>query len=518
MIEGQTVYFKPQPPKPATLLVIDKKHAPKLIPLKGDTTIGRDYPEADCDLRLDSCIVSRHHGEFIFDDSDGSYYYIDNNSYNGTFINGRKLEPYNQRGSRAYKLTDGDIIRIDKSDLNDPHKEAVLMIFSTSFSKDEKWYLFDLTGRNSLTIGRDPSCSLTLSDLMASSVHAVMQRYNYGWVIIDNNSTNGIGFNGHEIENSERVHDHDVIRIANSTLIVIGDKIIYNFGKQSKGALSIDIREKTVRNRSGSGTVTLLKDIKADFESGDFALILGGSGAGKTTLIKAILGESKADGKIILDGQDLYKNFKNMKHQVGMVPQFLTLRKNDTVRNTLLDIAKMSLGRMYSKAEINARVDEVIDLVGITEHQHKLIGQLSGGQQKKASVASQLIGFQKVFIFDEPDSGLDGGSREQQMSILKDISLRDKIVMVISHQPDDAVSIDKTGKRYNLFTKVLVIAKSSFDGAGHLAYFGGVENALHYFGVERLQDIMIEINPVTEGGRGRADYYIERFRQNAGRI
>lgn len=516
MITAETVYFKPQPPKPATLFIIDKNQVPTLISLIGDKTLGREYPESTCDIRINSAIVSRRHGEFIFDDSDGSYYYIDNNSYNGTFVNGVKLDSYNERGSKACKLYDGDILRIDKKNLSDPHSEAVLMIFSTSFSQDEEWYTFDTSQHYTITIGRADNCSLRLYDRMASKIHAVMQRDNIGWFIQDNDSTNGMSLNGYEINGVERIHDHDVIRIANCMLIILKNRIIYNFGKNNNSVLSVDIREKTVKKKSGFGTVTLLKDVRAQFESGDFVLILGGSGAGKTTFIKAVLGESKADGDITLDGQNLYKNFKFMKSQIGLVPQFLTLRESDSVKNTLFDSAKMNFGTKYTKNEIKERVDEILDLVGIREQQDMLIGQLSGGQQKKVSVANQLVGFQKVFICDEPDSGLDPASRIQQMEILKDISLKDKIVMVVSHAPDDAVSIDEYGRRCLLFTKVLVIAKSSIDGAGHLAYFGGVENALSFFNVNTLRDIIIEINPVNEGGKGRADYYIERFYKHLG--
>lgn len=162
----------------------------------------------------------------------------------------------------------------------------------------------------------------------------------------------------------------------------------------------------------------------------------------------------------MLNGQDLYKNFKSIKSQIGMVPQFLTLWKNDTVRNTLIDTAAIKLGKIYSKTDRLNRVEAVLNQVGILEHADKLIGELSGGQQKKVSVANQLIGFQKVFICDEPDSGLDAASRTQQMDILKDISEEGKIVIVISHEPDDAVRIVK-GEPRSLFTKVLVIARSS---------------------------------------------------------
>lgn len=501
----QTIYYKPKQPKPAALLIFDRSHKVRMVTLDGAMTLGRDYPASDRDIRVESEIVSRVHGEFVYDDSDGSYYYIDNNSFNGTFVNGEKLKKYNERGSKAVRLNDGDIIRIDRDDLTEPHPEAVLMIFGTTFSAEEKWKEYFLTSPSKVMIGRDEICQLRLSDLMASRTHAMLDMRKGAWYIKDNNSTNGVCVNGSEISRSVRLYPNDVIRIANTTLIFSGKSLLYNSSAESRASLIVDIKDRTVR-----GGRVLLKNIRAKFSDGDFVLILGGSGAGKTTLIKSMLGVDRANGKVILNGQDLYKNFRNLKSQIGMVPQFLALRSNDTVRHTLIDSADIKLGRKYTKQERIARVNEVLEHVGMTEHADKNIKDLSGGQQKKISVADQLIGFQKVFICDEPDSGLDAASRMQQMEILKEISQEGRIVMVISHEPDDAVQVIN-GVRALLFTKVLVLARSSEDRAGHLAFFGDVDSALAFFGVSRLQDIMLEINPPTEGGKGRADEYIEKY-------
>ena len=281
-------------------------------------------------------------------------------------------------------------------------------------------------------------------------------------------------------------------------------------GVAGGGSLVVDIKRETV----GRGKL-VLRDIRAEFSAGDFVLILGGSGTGKTTLIKAILGDSRADGRVLLDGCDLYSDLRRMRPMIAMVPQFLTLRRNDTVRNTLADTAAIKLGRSCSRQEQLRRVDEVLESIGITEHAHKYIGQLSGGQQKKVAVADQLIGQQRVFICDEPDSGLDAASRIQQMEMLKSISRQGKIVIVISHEPDDAVSLSD-GSMRRLFSKVVVLARSSRDSAGHLAFCGRTEDALRFFGVKRLEDIMLEINPAAEGGHGRADEFIERYRRLAG--
>ena len=502
----KTMYYRPAPVLPATLLIVDCRCRPWIVPLRGDMTFGRIYNGPMCSITVQSAIVGRRHGEFVYDDSEGVYYYIDNNSLNGTYINGVKLERFNERGSRACKLTDGDIIRVDRRTLNSPHPESVIMIFCTSLRYDEHWKLFDTGRLINVTIGRGENNVIRLTDLAASREHAFLRRLpDGGWALFDNNSQNGVSINGKGVEGSGHVCDHDVIKIANTTIIVIGNVLIYNNPKESTGNLVVRIDKKTV----DFGRKTLLRDISFQVDSGDFVLILGGSGAGKTTLVKAILGDGKADGRIILNGQNLYENFKSMKSQIGLVPQFLTLRVNDTVKNTLMDIADIKLDRKnYSKEEKLRRINEIMEKVGITNLQNHLIAQLSGGQKKKVSVAYQLVGFQKVFICDEPDSGLDAASRTQQMEILKEIASNDKIVMVISHEPDDAVDVE-TGE--SLFDKVVVLAKSAKDNAGHLAYFGDVNGALEHFGVKKLQDIMHEINPPFEGGKGKADYYIDKY-------
>lgn len=501
----RTQYYRPTAMRPATLLIVDKERIPRQLLLNGNMTFGRNFPESDRDITLESQIVGRKHGEFLYDSQEDSYYYIDNNSVNGTYINGSRLERCNERGSEAFKLSDGDIIRVDRSVLNDPHQESVLMIFSRSFDVDEKWNIYNIESRQPITIGRGDGSSIKLDDMMVSKAHAEIRQTDKGVILYDKKSQNGISVNGWEVRGHRNIFDHDVIKIANTTFIIAGSKIIYNSSNEQSGCLSVNIERKTVN----FGKKTLLRDIHFEVDKGDFVLILGGSGAGKTTLVKAILGDGKTEGTVVLDGQNLYTNFKSMKSRIGLVPQFLTLRTSDTVFATLMDVADIKLDKKYySKMDKRQRVEDIIHKVGVDLLKDSLIKNLSGGQKKKVSVAAQLIGFQQVFVCDEPDSGLDAASRIQQMEILKEISDNGKIVMVISHEPDDAINIET---KEILFTKVLVLAKSSQDKAGHLAYFGDVKEALDFFNVDKLQDIMLEINPDYEGGRGKGDYYIAKF-------
>lgn len=532
-MDNRTVYYAPLPPKPATLFILEKGRGLSIVRLDGDMTLGRKSPDSHSDITLNSCIVSRNHGEFSF--IDNAYYYKDNNSLNGTFINGIKLEKYNERGSRAVKLVDGDVIRIDRSQLDVPHDEAVEMIFSTTFSADEQWQVYPLGRNYSIKIGRNIDDGISLSDFMASRNHATLQLSAGRWKIVDNNSRNGVSVNKNQVEGERFLNPLDVIRIANTTLIFTGSEIIYNsvdssvkkagsfdYGNRSV-IMNVNIEEVKAKRGTFGKKKTLLKDINLDIESGDFILVLGGAGAGKSTFIKAITGQNHdteqtldINGQIFLEGMNLYKNLRVLKHKIGIVPQYPDYRANDTVYNTIMDSAKLQLSSEYSKQEIRQRVDDVIESMMLTSIKDSMLGIISGGQRKRVQVAIKSVGDISFFTFDEPDAGLDVAGRVDQMKkITKPITPEQaidnsqelkyctdsgKAGLMISHYPDDVA---------DMYKKVIVLAKSKVDDAGHLAYYGDIPNALSFFGVNRLSEIVLEIN--YEGGKGRGDEFIQKF-------
>lgn len=512
-MDNKTVYYKELPPEPAVLLVIEPDSDPRSIRLEGDMKLGRAIPDAKCDIKLSSGIVSRDHGELMY--SDGAYYYRDNNSLNGTYYNSEKLPPYNERGTRAVKLSDGDVLRIDRRKLDTPHPEAVVMIFSTTFASDEEWIRYSLEGQNEVRIGRNRKDGISLTDFMASRDHAVLRKKpDGGWTVTDCGSTNGLAVNKTVIEEETPIGMFDVIKIAETTIIFLGDKVIFDAVKkktekleesEKKVIMNVGIEDVKVRKHGSLAKKTLLSDIRLDIETGDFILILGGSGAGKTTFIRALLGQIRANGKIYLGGMDLYRNFKMLKHKIGIVEQFSSTRDNDTVYHTITDAAMSKLAGDYSDEEIMQRVEDIIKRMMLTSLRNSLIRNLSGGQKKRVEVAIQAIGDQEIFILDEPDSGMDFASRVDLMENLRSCTESGGVVSVISHSPDDAA---------HLFTKVIVLAKSKKDEVGHLAYYGDVKNALSFFGVEKLSQIVMEIN--YEGGKGRADEFIERFNTRRG--
>lgn len=523
-MDNRTIYCEQTSPEAAALLILEKGGAMKTVSLCGNMSMGRDSANSANDIKLSSRIAGRNHGSFIY--YNGDYYYRDNNSLNGTFYNGIKLESYDQNGSRAVKLKDGDVLRIDRVQLNKPHPEATEMIFGKSFDANDRWVRYYLKGDAPVPIGRSSASGISLSDFMVSRQHARLERCGNGWKIVDNNSKNGISVNKAPVQGEQLLHPFDVIRIANTTMIYLGYAVLFNNASLPKNDRAAGIPENTpnaipekrhiakprsvvmnvnieafkVKKFGSLGKKTLLKNIDLDIESGDFILILGGSGAGKTTFLKALLGDQRADGSILLHGMDLHKNFKQLKYKIGIVPQFSTTRDNDTVYHTIMDAAVSKLSGEYSKAEITERVDSTIQKMMLTSLTGSLIKNLSGGQKKRVEVAIQAIGDQEIFILDEPDSGMDTASRKDLMSNLKSCTDNGGVVTVISHSPDDAA---------DLYTKVIVLAKSQSDEVGHLAYYGDVSHALSFFGVNKLSDIVMEIN--YEGGKGRADEFIERF-------
>ena len=245
----------------------------------------------------------------------------------------------------------------------------------------------------------------------------------------------------------------------------------------------------------------LLKDIHLSIPPGHMVLLLGGSGAGKTVFLNAICGYEKANATVLLGGSDMYKQYKKLQYQVGYVPQQDTLRGKDTIIGTLNDAARLRLPKDALPSDRKARVNEVLELFGLTPSRSHLVEKLSGGQRKRVSIAMELISNPLLFILDEPDSGLDGVMARELMEELREIANHGKIVIVITHTPDRVI---------DLFDDVIVLAKDS-KRVGRLVYYGTIDGAKEFFGKDSMEEIVKIVNPTSVGGEGRADEFIGRF-------
>lgn len=468
--------------------------------------LGRMSENSEVDIQIPSYIVSRKHGEFGV--RGNHCFYRDMGSSNGTWIND---EPC----SGTILLKEGDILSFRPR--REPDKKEFCMVLAICPENiTYHWEKINLTEEiRELIVGRGKGAPLAVDDVYMSEKHASFFNSCQGWSLIDFKSTNGVYVNHQKISEPVKLLPMDLIRIGDTWFYYtknvlwygkpvkvskcMNETVTMEYEALPKDSLVINIREKNVWSRFKKKT--LLKDINLTVENGDFVLILGGSGAGKTTFMNAVMGYEKAEGNIHYGGLDVYEEYERIKYEIGFVPQQDMLRMNDTVYHTLYSASEMKMSSSSSAEEYKERTQWAMALLGLEREKDTLTGKLSGGQRKRLSIAVELVGNPGLLFLDEPDSGLDGIMAKSLIKNLRAIADMGKIVMIITHGPDRVAEF---------FTKVLVLAKSEKDNSGHLVYYGSIRDAKTYFGTETLEGIVEKINRRDEGGEGLADYYIER--------
>lgn len=529
-----TVLYASVPKETPKLVILSHDGKVEEVLLRAPCTIGRKYDGSKADIQLDCAIASRMHGQIAAHED--AYYYKDMDSLNGTFINGVL---YGKDASKSMvKLENGDVLRIDTTKEAIRHSQSTVMVFASSYPDNAQWKNLKLEEHiDEVNIGRGSS-GLKMDNQMISRNHASFFRHAKGWGIADHNSTNGVLLNNRRISGAAALQHMDVIRIADVHFIFLGDSLVfqqevpleaYDVGRpysasqpygaakhQSEeprpvrqfqsasqfpgDALYISIVERSVWQRFKK--LTLLKNINLTVNSGEMVLILGGSGAGKTTFMNAVMGYEKADGQIYHGNTDIYEDYDQMKYKIGFVPQQDLLRGGDTVYATLRNAADMKMLRSTSRADKTQRIEAVLEQLGLQREQGSLVSKLSGGQRKRLSIAVEYIADPKLFFLDEPDSGLDGIMARSLNEKLRAIADDGKIVMVITHSPDRVA---------HLYDKVIVLAKSSADNTGYLAYYGAIRDSLGFFETDSLEGIVKRINRPDEGGDGMSDHYIRKY-------
>ncbi len=184
---------------------------------------------------------------------------------------------------------------------------------------------------------------------------------------------------------------------------------------------------------------TVLEDISFDIMRGEFLSLLGPSGCGKTTILRMLIGiEQPTAGKILKDGVDI-TNAAPKDRNIGIVFQNYSLFPNmDVYHNISYALSAKKMG----KEEIDKKVKEIIETVGLEEHIYKKPKQLSGGQQQRVAIARTLVLNPDVILFDEPMSALDAEIKVILRQQLKEIQKKLKITMVyVTHDQEEAFAL-----------------------------------------------------------------------------
>lgn len=198
---------------------------------------------------------------------------------------------------------------------------------------------------------------------------------------------------------------------------------------------SLDINNVSMTFDLANGnTVEALKNISLNIKKGELISILGPSGCGKTTLLNIIAGFLAAtDGKVVLNGHAVTEPNaeRGMVFQQGALFEWMNVRKNVSFGPAMQGLPR---------AEINKRVDKLLETVGLKDFSEKHIYELSGGMQQRVSLARCLANDPDVILMDEPLGALDALTREKMQSlILKLWQETGKTIILITHSVEEAL-------------------------------------------------------------------------------
>ncbi|HEX2969472.1 MAG TPA: ATP-binding cassette domain-containing protein [Bacteroidales bacterium] len=222
--------------------------------------------------------------------------------------------------------------------------------------------------------------------------------------------------------------------------------------------------------RFSDGT-TAVNNISFSAETGNLVGIMGASGSGKTTLLNILSGiQRPSSGTIRING--LPVGSTALEGVIGYVPQDDLLIEDLTVFENLYFAACQCFGSK-TKNEITGIVDHTLSSLGLSEKRNLKVGSvfnkmISGGQRKRLNIALELIREPLILFLDEPTSGLSSRDSANLMDLLRDLSLKGKLIFSVIHQPSSGI--------FKMFDKVIIL-----DRGGWMAYSGNPVDAVVYF-------------------------------------
>jgi len=258
-------------------------------------------------------------------------------------------------------------------------------------------------------------------------------------------------------------------------------------GKRITPVYYTDVVSRYIHDDGSAKIVLVAKDIEFRFknskngiqrfsfseDSGSLVGIMGGSGVGKSTLVSILNGSLPLNsGSITINGYDLYKDKESLKGVIGFVPQDDLLIEELSVFQNLYYNAKLCFS-IFSEAEIEQVVEKILLDLDLIEIKALKVGDplnkfISGGQRKRLNIALELMREPSVLIVDEPTSGLSSQDSDIVMNLLKEQTLKGKLVIVNIHQPSSDI--------FKLFDRLLIL-----DRGGYPAYYGNPIDAVVYF-------------------------------------
>ena len=199
---------------------------------------------------------------------------------------------------------------------------------------------------------------------------------------------------------------------------------------------------------TGEARVEALRDASFSLQKGEFTAVVGESGSGKSTLLNCVGGlDTPTAGKVLLDGQDLFAMKENKRtvfrrQNIGFIFQSFQLIPELNVEQNIIFPILLD----YQKPD-KKRVDEILEVLGLTERRHHLPGQLSGGQQQRVAIGRALIMRPMLVLADEPTGNLDSKNSQDVMDLLMKASrYYQQTILMITHNENLTANVDRVLK------------------------------------------------------------------------
>jgi ABC-type branched-subunit amino acid transport system ATPase component len=326
----------------------------------------------------------------------------------------------------------------------------------------------------SITIGSDPSSTIQLHHPMVRSEHAILHRDGSGVLAIeDRASVANTYVNGTRIKRKQILNVGDIVQIGPFSARV-GMAALEPLPQVPGVAIDVYAAQVTVPQKGG-GQRHLLHDVNLAIKPATMTVVAGPSGAGKTTLMRLLAGQTvPAGGLITYDGDNLSQARSRYETTMGFVPQDDIVHTELTVREALSFQARLRLGEDHPAEDRAEEVVKAITFVGLEAQADQIISTLSGGQRKRVSVATELLNDPKLIFLDEPTSGLDPGLDKRMMLLLRLLADQGRTVILTTH----AIA------HVDVADQLLLVGPG-----GWVIYAGPPQEACEWFGVETLADV-----------------------------
>ncbi len=286
------------------------------------------------------------------------------------------------------------------------------------------------------------------------------------------NGTDDVYLNGLPL-NTRRIYlfaNGSTIKLPKGKPIYYSDVVSHYLAGESVARISYEV--DSVGYTFSNGGVGLRE---VSFSEGQSRLIgiMGASGAGKTTLLNVLSGaDNPTAGSVKINNIDLHKQNDLLDGVIGVIPQDDLLIEELTVFDNLYYNARLCF-RDKTEEEITALVDKTLASLGLLERRDMKVGSplkkvISGGQRKRLNIALELIREPSILFVDEPTSGLSSRDSENVMDLLRELTLKGKLIFVVIHQPSSDI--------YKMFDNILIL-----DTGGYMIYYGNPVEAVMYF-------------------------------------